>query len=151
MAFFTAYRKATFADSDAAGIIHFSRFAVYVEEAEHLFLQKEGFPLLPRNPEALRWPRIRFQAEYLRPVFPLEDIQIELNPHRVGTSSITWHWKIYRQGSFELSARGEMKTVCCKLDHGQTAPCPLPESLRNLLTETGAGSPSISPQTDPAR
>jgi acyl-CoA thioesterase FadM len=137
MAYFIAQRQTQFAESDAAGIIHFSRLAVYVEEAEHLFFQKEGLPINLKNPESYRWPRVRYSANYLHPVFPMEMIQIELNPVRVGTSSITWQWEIWRQERSEQAAKGEMKSVCCKWSDGQILPHALPEGLRTKLTTAG--------------
>ena len=134
MAFFISRRQAQFADSDAAGVIHFSRIAVYVEEAEHLFLQQQGYPIDLVSPEAFHWPRIKYSASYMRPIQPFESIKIELAPRRVGTSSITWRWLILKAEDDQEVAQGEMKTICCKLQDGSMKTHPLPEDLRRNLT-----------------
>ena len=134
MPFFFIQRKTQLAESDAAGIIHFSNICRYVEEAEHLLLQKEGYAIDLSRPDALRWPRVRFSASYLRPILPLVTIQVELNPRRLGNSSVTWSWSIWNANRTEESARGDMKTVCCKWSGGQIQTHPLPEKLREKLS-----------------
>ena len=39
---FTTRRKIEFADTDMGGIVHFSRFVVFMETAEHQFLESLG-------------------------------------------------------------------------------------------------------------
>lgn len=134
MSLFVTRRMTQFAESDAAGVIHFSNYARYVEECEHIFLSKQGFAIQPGNLNALLWPRLKFRAEYLRPVMPLQMIQIELNASRVGHSSITWSWSIWSGGSQEKLAHGEMKTVCCKAKGGKMHPVEIPEELRAILS-----------------
>lgn len=133
MACFVYSRTPAFADSDAAGMVHFSRVACYVEEAEHAWLAERGFPIRTADPEAPRWPRVRFEAEYLRPLFPLEPVEVELSAAETGNASITWDWTLRRRGAAEPAARGRMKTVCCLKRGEGLEPCPLPEDLRRGL------------------
>lgn len=133
MSIFVSQRLTQFSESDAAGVIHFSNYAKYVEECEHMFLFKQGFAIQPGNLNSLLWPRLTFKAEYLRAIMPLEMIQVELDPARVGHSSITWSWAIWNSGRKEKMAQGEMKTVCCKAKGGKMHPIQLPEELRIKL------------------
>jgi acyl-CoA thioester hydrolase len=121
-----------FADTDAAGIVHFSRLLCYVEEAEHRCLFSLGYPIDPCNPEYYQWPRISFTAEFLRPVKAFFPKNITLSVPRLGKSSITWHWEM--NDSNHCYARGEMKTVCCKINNSQMDSVPLPASLRQALS-----------------
>lgn len=134
MSFFVYRRKTRFAESDAAGIIHFSRIAQFVEEAEHAFLEQEGFPVWDSSTDAFRWPRVSYSATYSCPVFPMETVLIELDPVRIGKSSITWGWSLWREEPREECARGEMKTVCCRMEQGGLVSAPIPENLRDALT-----------------
>lgn len=133
MAVFSFSRQTSFADSDAAGLIHFSRLACYVEEAEHAFLQKAGIGLGFSDPEALRWPRVQFSADFLKPIRPFETVEVLLLGAEAGNSSLRWTWEI--QAGEEVVARGEMKTVCCREEHGRMRSFPLPEAVRTLVSE----------------
>jgi acyl-CoA thioesterase FadM len=133
MAFYSYDRVAQFSDSDAAGFIHFSRLACFVEEAEHAFLARSGYPVQVQNPEAYRWPRIQFQANFNCPIFPFDSIRVDLQPGQVGKSSVLWKWTIWKDQVDSPAAGGEMKTVCCQLRNGQIEAVPLPDDLRALL------------------
>lgn len=134
MAFYSYDRRTHFSESDAAGIIHFSKYACFVEEAEHAFLGKQGFPIEVHNPARYRWPRVSFSASFDSPIFPLQDIRISLDPRCVGKSSITWRWVIFDKNTMTPLCKGEMKTVCCRLNGNKLDACPLPEELRNKLS-----------------
>lgn len=133
MAIFHYPRLTQFSESDAAGMIHFSKIACYAEEAEHACLKLAGFPIELYNPEAYRWPRVNFHANYLRPISPLVPIEIQIQPRILGRSSITWHFTIFDRKRETVFCKGEMKTVCCLQVNGQLNVSPLPEELREIL------------------
>ena len=123
--------KTRFSDSDAAGVIHFSRLLCYVEDAEHAALAALGFPVDPQAAEALFWPRVNLTADYSGPVFPCRDLTVLLTLQETGKSSLTWGWEIR---SMETSrASGTLKTVCCRHESGKLRSVPLPEILRRQL------------------
>jgi acyl-CoA thioester hydrolase len=133
LAFFSYNRVAQFSDSDAAGIIHFSRIACFVEEAEHSFLERAGYPIQIQNPDAYRWPRVAYKATFHLPVLPFETLRIELYPGHVGNSSILWKWTVWKKNFSDPVIVGEMKTVCCLQSGGQIEKASLPDDLRALL------------------
>lgn len=137
MAFFHMNRLTQFAESDAAGIIHFSTVARYVEEAEHAFLTSAGFPIDLRHPQSLRWPRISYHANFTHPILPLQAVKICLSPLYVGRSSVNWKWSILSGEAESMMCEGEMKVVCCRLNQGKLEVIPLPEPLRARLTAGG--------------
>ena len=65
---FVLKRRASFAECDPAGILHFSRVACWVEEAEHAFLAQAAFPIDLHAKDALLWPRVSFEVEYHGPI-----------------------------------------------------------------------------------
>jgi len=133
MALFTTPRKTQFAESDAAGRIHFSQIPVYVEEAEHLFLEQEGYPIDLSSPSALRWPRVHFEATYHEGICPFSLLHILLTPAKVGTTSITWAWEVRNADQSHLVSNGEMKTVCCRVKDQKLFPTDLPPALKKRL------------------
>jgi acyl-CoA thioester hydrolase len=119
-----------FADSDAAGVIHFTRLLCYVEEAEHAALASLGLPIILSAHDALHWPRVTVNAEYLGPVYPLQDITVKLSLEKVGGTSLVWGWEILTSTS--CAARGSLKTVCCRNESGVLAPVPIPDVFSEL-------------------
>lgn len=98
-------RRVQFADTDAAGVVHFSRILCYVEEAEHELLKSLGIPVQGDG----GWPRVHVACDYTAPARFGELLTVSISPKRIGNSSILW--------SFSLScddksiAQGEIKTV----------------------------------------
>lgn len=98
-------RCAHFADTDAAGVVHFAKILCYAEEAEHDLLARLGIPLLAGG----GWPRVKLSCEYIAPVKAGDELQVTISPDQLGRSSITWKFSISCKG--KLVASGEMKTV----------------------------------------
>ena len=68
---FTTTRCVEFADTDMAGIIHFTTFFRMMESAEHEFLRSLGTSVVDKHPEdgsgAIGWPRREAQCEFHSP------------------------------------------------------------------------------------
>jgi len=66
---FTTNRRVEFSDTDMAGIMHFARFFVFMETAEHQFLNSLGTSVhAVRDGRTLGWPRLAASCEFFRPV-----------------------------------------------------------------------------------
>ncbi len=98
-------RRVSFSDTDAAGVVHFSRILCYVEEAEHLFLESLSIPLLENG----GWPRVDVQCSYTAPIMPADTVEVMISPEQLGESSIVWRFQLSCGG--EICASGNMKTV----------------------------------------
>lgn len=127
-------RRAGFADTDAAGFVHFSRLFCFVEELEHEVLASAGFPVLPLEAAECLWPRVACSAEFLNPPLAMKPLEVVLELLRAGEQSLTWQWRI--EDGDDCVARGEMKTVCCARGPEGLKPRPLPAALREALSET---------------
>lgn len=98
-------RRVQFADTDAAGVVHFSRLLCYVEEAEHALLEKLGIPLFGNG----GWPRVRVECDYSAPLRMGEEVDIVMEPAELGTSSILWRFTVRKQEA--ICATGSFKAV----------------------------------------
>ncbi len=127
---FVYARQAQFAECDPAGILHFSRVACWVEEAEHACLAAAGFPLNLQAEDALLWPRVSFEVEYLAPIPLHQEFELRLLAVKPGKSSLTWTWEL--GAGEQLFARGSLKTVCCRREGEGLRPQALPDALREL-------------------
>lgn len=130
---FQTSRRVQFHQTDAAGIIHFSAFVTWMEEAEHELLRHCGLSVLSRDAQgAISWPRVALGCEFLRPVRFEDEVAVEVSLARLGASSVTYQFA-FRHGG-EVLARGTMTSVCCRLSE-QAPPqkIEIPESFRTAL------------------
>ncbi len=58
-------RRVQFHETDAAGVVHFSRYFLYMEEAEHALWRAAGLSIHPREAE-VGWPRVHASFDYHR-------------------------------------------------------------------------------------
>src|SRR3954471_2498282 len=58
-------RRVQFYETDAAGIVHFSWFYRYMEEAEHALWRAAGLSIHPHNSD-IGWPRVSASFEFYR-------------------------------------------------------------------------------------
>jgi YbgC/YbaW family acyl-CoA thioester hydrolase len=117
-------RHVHFADTDAAGVVHFSRLLCYAEEAEHELLDKLEIPLFGDG----GWPRVHVECNYHAPIRMGDSVHVVLQIKKLGRSSIFWQFSI-QLGELQI-ATGEMKTVRVD-DAGK--PVELLEEWRNRL------------------
>ena len=128
-------RKVEFADTDMAGIMHFARFGIFMETAEHEFLEAIGAPIHQRfDGLEIGWPRVKVSLEFRRPAYFRDVIDIRLRVLRKGRSSMTYGFLFSRNG--EELARGEVKTACCVIRKGGGLDAiPIPDSIADAIEE----------------
>ncbi len=111
-------RKIEFADTDMAGIVHFTRFFVFMETAEHAFLRSLGTSVATEWEGAkIGWPRLTVSCEYLSPLRFEDEVDILLSVVRKGRTSLTYRFLFTLDG--REVARGEVTAVCCITNPGE--------------------------------
>jgi len=132
-------RRIEFADTDLAGIVHFARFFVFMETAEHELLRRVGmFIHEPYEGQLLGWPRVSATCEYLSPARFRDELDIIVRVARKGHRSMTYAVE-FKIGDRPV-AKGRISSVCCDMRHegnGLKA-IPIPESLAERLSESPA-------------
>ena len=126
-------RKIEFADTDMAGIVHFTRFFVFMESAEHEFLRSLGTSVATEwDGNKIGWPRLAASCEYLSPLRFEDEVDIRLWVSKKGTKSITYQFHFTRQG--EDVARGQLTTVCCITNPGEKLRAiPIPDFIADQI------------------
>ncbi len=130
---FTSRRRVEFADTDLGGIVHFSRFFVFMETTEHEFLRSLGTEVhFDLDGRKIGWPRVDASCTYRRPARFADVLDIELRIVRRGSRSMTYGFRFLRGD--ELIAEGRVSAVCCVLDdpaglHAIDIPAALAEKL----------------------
>ena len=70
-------RRVQFHETDAAGIVHFSCFFRYMEEAEHALWRSVGLSVAaPDSP--FGWPRVAVSADFRHPLRFEDEVEIHL-------------------------------------------------------------------------
>ena len=133
---FKTSRLVEFADTDMAGIMHFSAFFRYMEAAEHELLRNLGFSVYSEiDGDVVSFPRVAASCEFHSPARCEDVLEIDVTVRRVGTKSVTYGFAFSQHG--RDVAMGEMTSVCCRVPHGEAPisiaiPAVVAERLRQL-------------------
>ena len=123
-------RRVQFHETDAAGIVHFSCFFRYMEEAEHAFWRSVGLSVAaPDSP--FGWPRVAVSADFRHPL-RFED-EVEIHLQIVAMTERTLKYLCQMSLGSTAVATLSMTTVCVtRTGPGQTMEAaPLPATLRD--------------------
>lgn len=132
---FRIERQIEFADTDMGRIVHFARFFVFMETAEHRFFEQLGTaPHMEWEGREVGWPRVEASCEYLRPVRYGDRLEIHLRVARKGRSSLAYSFSFLRDG--EEVARGRTASVCCLMDDpAGLRPIPIPPFIADRIEQ----------------
>ena len=130
--FYTS-RLVEFADTDMAGITHFSSFFRYMESAEHELLRSLGFSVYSEvEGVPISFPRVAASCEYDSPARCEDTLDIAVTVRHVGNTSVTYGFDFSDEG--RDVAHGTMTSVCCRVEHGKPpVSMPIPEVLAKEL------------------
>jgi acyl-CoA thioester hydrolase len=124
-------RRVEFAETDAAGIVHFSMFFRYMEEAEHAVWRNSGLDILNVAPN-LSWPRISAHCDFKAPLKFQDEFEVRTTIGAVTRSTIQWSHTLMR-GETRI-ASGTVTVVCVsKADDGSMKSSDLPEAVISRL------------------
>jgi len=133
---FTTRRKIEFADTDMGGIVHFSRYFVFMETAEHEFLQALGTSVdLDLNGRRIGWPRVSVSCVYKSPARYGDVLDIRVRVLRKGHKSMTYRIAFGVDG--RDVAEGQVSSVCCELSPGrEIKSIPIPDFIAERIEES---------------
>jgi YbgC/YbaW family acyl-CoA thioester hydrolase len=100
-----------FYETDVAGIVHFSWFYRYMEEAEHAMWREAGLSIYVPSSD-IGWPRIAASFEFYRALRFEDEFEVHLTIAEVATSTIRYDCTL-RKGD-ETMARGTMTIACVR-------------------------------------
>ena len=112
---FKITRRVEFAETDMAGIMHFSNFFRFMETAEGAFFRSLGCSVaLSRNGLGVGLPRVHAECDYMSPLRFEDEVLVHLLVEKKGTRSLTYQFRFYRLNGKErhLAARGRVTAVC---------------------------------------
>lgn len=129
---FTHNRSVQFAETDMAGVLHFSNYLRYMEEAEHAFWRSLGLSVyMIDRAEHVSWPRVAVSCDYKSPARFDDALELRVSIVKLGSRSLTFQIDFERDG--EHLARGTMTTVCCAMSQGSFRAVTIPAAIREKL------------------
>lgn len=134
---FKMTRRVEFADTDMAGIMHFSNYFRMMEATEHAFFRSLGSSIHTEiNGEAIGWPRVSAHCDYQRPLRFEEEVSVHLLVTEVRTRSIRYLFIFRKAADGSEVARGQITAVCATLKSatGRMAATAIPETIRVQIT-----------------
>jgi len=104
-------RRVEFAETDAAGMVHFSMFFRYMEESEHAFWRAAGLNIWESG-ENLSWPRISATFDFKAPLKFQDEFEVHTEMGAVTRSTIQWNHTVKRGDV--IAGAGSVTAVCVK-------------------------------------
>lgn len=102
-------RQVKFYETDLAGVVHFSNYFRYMEEAEHALWRAAGLTV-DRAGADLGYPRVSATFDYRSPLFFEDDFLIVARVHAVTTRTIKYTFAFTR-GTTAIGT-GSLTTAC---------------------------------------
>lgn len=135
---FSYRRMVEFADTDMAGLMHFSNFLRFAECAEHAFFRSLGYRVhTASEDEHHGWPRLEVSCKFRRPARFEETLEVCLRLEEIRTSSLSYTFWIFLADDPDraLIAHGSCSTIHVAIDpHArEIKKTPIPAALRAKL------------------
>lgn len=125
-------RRVAFSETDLAGIVHFSNFYRYMEDAEHAFYRSLGFSVHPAESK-IGWPRVKASCDFRLPLRFEEEFDVELLVEEVRSKAVRYRFRIWKNAPRAIAAIGEMVVVCVDLSGEKMRAITIPEAWRTQL------------------
>ena len=125
-------RRVQFHETDLAGIVHFSWYFKYMEEAEHALWRSVGMSITARQQE---WglPRVNANIDFKSPLKFEDEFEVHVKVDAIGRRSLRYAFTILR--GTEVMATGTMTSAAVTRDsHGRVRSIEVPESVRARLS-----------------
>ena len=110
-------RRVQFYETDAAGIVHFSWFYRYMEEAEHALWREVGLSIAPREEEEVGFPRVAASFDFHRPLYFEDEFEIDLVVKEITAKTIRYTATV-TSGDNHI-ATGSLTIICVRKKFGE--------------------------------
>jgi len=126
-------RRLRWADTDAAGRLHFPRIFEIVEEAESELVRGLEWPM--NRSMGYDFPRVHLECRFIRVLTLDSPFRLRLTVGKLGRTSIRYDYQVF-DADQELAIEGTMTIVV--LQNGK--PTEIPPALRGAL----GGEPAVA-------
>lgn len=134
---FRITRRVQFAETDLAGVMHFSNYFRWMEDVEHAFWRSVGLSVrLMGSKGHISWPRAAVTCDYLSPIRFEEELELRFRVTHVGVKSLQYAVE-FRRGE-DMCAVGRATTVCCAMENGSFRSMTIPADIRERIASAFA-------------
>ena len=135
---FKSTRRVEFADTDLAGIAHFSVFYRYMESVEHEFFRSLGFSIDTVLPEGkFGWPRVHASCDFRAPLKFEDEARVHLVVKEKRSKSLTYEFRFTKHEGDRIIdvATGTVTAVCVTYDEveNRMRAVTIPASINQLI------------------
>jgi acyl-CoA thioester hydrolase len=109
-------RRVQFAETDLAGIVHFSWMFRYMEEAEHALWRAAGLSVVERGGD-IGWPRVAAAFEFRNPLHFEDEFDVLVRLKEAGRRALHYEHTIVRGDT--VIGSGTMTAVCIRHAAGE--------------------------------
>ena len=128
---FSLKRRVQFSETDVAGIVHFSNYFRYFEDAEHALWREAGLSIHDKD-ASIGWPRVSATCDYHRPLRFEDEFEISVAIAEMTRRTIRYEGRITREG--DRVATATWKIACInKQPDGSMRSTEIPSNIRQRL------------------
>ncbi len=131
---FKASFRVSWADTDAAQVVHFSNYFRFFERAEEEFYRHLGFSFADIVDKGLWLPRVEALCKYKKPAKFNDLLEVELMIEELKEKSIKYGFRIFDKESAVLLATGYVVVVAADKQTGKATQIPkeIAEKLKSF-------------------
>ena len=130
-------RRVQFYETDAAGIVHFSWFFRYMEEAEHALWREAGLSIAPIDAE-IGWPRLAASFDFHRPLRFEDEFDVLIRIVAIADKTMRYLCLITK-GDTKI-ASGTMTIACVSKRHQSLRSISIPPEIAARFQAVPDGS-----------
>jgi len=109
---FSITSRVDFCDTDAAGLMHFSTYFRFMEQAEAAFFRHLKIPLLSSDQStSFGFPRIDVDCRFSQPLYFDDLVKIDLMVKEVTEHTLTYHFKFFQMPDEKRAAKGHLRVA----------------------------------------
>lgn len=109
-------RRVQFYETDTAGIVHFSWFYRYMEEAEHALWRAAGLSIAPPDAD-IGFPRVAASFDFFKPLRFEDEFEVELAIAEISEKAIRYKADVIKDGT--TVASGQLTVACVRKRPGE--------------------------------
>ena len=130
------HRRVQFAETDMAGVVHFSWIARYLEEAEHALWREAGLSILPPDSPYI-FLRVALSIDFKAPLHFEEEFEVLIRVEAISRRSIRYSHVVTRGET--VIATATMTAVCARKGPDGMKAVEVPAAIRERLAVWIAG------------
>jgi acyl-CoA thioester hydrolase len=128
---FGARTRVGFSDTDAQGIVYYGRYFPYIDLARVEYLRMLGLLGMEIGERGVEFVMRAGTIEYHAPAVFDDELEVFVRIARVGRTSLTYEFAVYRAQDDLLMVTGTQTLVLVDLD--ERKPCEIPQELRETI------------------